>query len=163
MCFSSDLWFADYLVWKKLITHYLTHYSVCASYFICNVQFQVFMFLSQPWTSDARMRWGLSGTISPHPSLSSNLTPNVFMPVFFASFPGNIFCWQTLSRGGHVGAIKQGCDRPSPDPGWQSAVPRWKIREDQWPVKVQGGARLSGWPQSGSWPGSPGEENFNFR
>ena len=61
------------------------------------------------------MRWGLSGTISPHPSLSSNLTPNVFMPVFFASFPGNIFCWQTLSRGGHVGAINQGCDIPSPD------------------------------------------------
>ena len=102
------------------------------------------MFLSQPWTSDARMRWGLSGTISPHPSLSSNLTPNVFMPVFFCKFSRKYFLLADIISVRTCGGNKPRLWQTQSWPGLAVSSP--KLEDQRRPVTSQGpGRRQAVW------------------
>ena len=131
---------------------FLPHYLLLSASYLSMfaVQFEVFKFPSQPWNSDVRMRWGLSETISPHPSpSSSNLTwivlSRFLFPVFFCHFSrkyfllADIIWWKTC---GAVGSNKLWLWQSEPDltlPGSRGQPCKMRrVRSGvEWPAKVQ--------------------------
>ena len=131
---------------------FLPHYLLLSASYLSMfaVQFEVFKFPSQPWNSDVRMRWGLSETISPHPSpSSSNLTwivlSRFLFPVFFCHFSrkyfllADIIWWKTC---GAVGGNKLWLWQSEPDltlPGSRGQPCKMRrVRSGvEWPAKVQ--------------------------
>ena len=150
---------------------FLPHYLLLSASYLSMfaVQFEVFKFPSQPWNSDVRMRWGLSETISPHPSpSSSNLTwivlSRFLFPVFFCHFSrkyfllADIIWWKTC---GAVGGNKLWLWQSEPDltlPG--SRGQPCKMRRVRSGVTSQGPGQASGClagrcpPLAGCWAGS---------
>ena len=139
---------------------FLPHYLLLSASYLSMfaVQFEVFKFPSQPWNSDVRMRWGLSETISPHPSpSSSNLTwivlSRFLFPVFFCHFSrkyfllADIIWWKTC---GAVGGNKLWLWQSEPDltlPG-SRGQPCKKSQDWSDQPRSRPGVRLSGWSLS---------------